>query len=714
MAGRKAHVQSNEGFDQFIQSIPEDARGRGYWRIRMEKSGTHGGGVLQVICGFLEYEPGETYESLRDRVKRSFADQKGPGVYFAIPCDQEKKEIKNVDKARFEYKESEVEMPEIPGTSDTNPLGDTLKTVKKAARDMADLQSLDLQQKILNKFLGDKDDKKKEDETVKDSASAGNNISDLLMWKTFMDDGSKKKEAAAPSTEPSVQQQLQQQLMDAKLQTALAEMRAKVDSIGTQIQARPDDRFERLIEKSQEETRRILEKLADAQKPREDDRMTRLLDKLVENHQKPPDDKLERLIEKMNEDNRRLLEKMSDKESSSGKENAIQSMMALMVKQQEEERRTRADDEKRREDNRREEDKRRDQERAERERIRVDDEKKRIEEQKEERRRSDDDRKAERSKTDDQIKLERQKFEEELKEQRRRFDEDMKLRRDEMKHEEEKTRLHSNETQKFQLQLLDVFKNKNDSSLDLTAKIVDTMTNAGMSSMKTAQSAAETIMDVAKAAAPRDKDKGGIGEILKDVGQIAGPLLAPYANADAQLKMLQSAAQISGQAQQASAQQQRRAEVARREAEARRQREIQAARAKAQAAPKEEETAEGVSGIEETGTPKEESSMIAEYLARYPIIKEALVDNLADGLGVDVYIGVVTGLNQPTLESLIASLRPRRLMDYVKQACTDEEKKLVDANELWFQTLRKEMVLEIRGDEEPEGDGQPAPEATKP
>jgi len=709
--GRRPHVTDAGKFTEFMTGIPDDAKNAGYWQVFKDAMG-RSGGVIRQGCGYLPFDPMEDYSSLRNRIFDTFINKeagstKGPGEYNAIPCNQDKKTIGGQPIVKFQFSEKECPMADsAPGTSDTNPLGDTLKTVKKAARDMADLQSLDLQQKIINKFLGEKD--KKEDETVKDSASAGNNISDLLMWKTFMDDGAKKKEAVAPSTEPSVQQQLQQQLMESKLQTALAEMKAKIDN-------RPDDKLERMLEKSQEENRRILEKLADAQKPREDDRATRLLEKLVENQQRPPDDKIERLIEKMNEDNRRLLEKMSDKESSSGKENAIQSMMALMVKQQEEERRTHAEDEKRREDIRREEERRQNSERIERDKVRAEEEKKRFEEQKEDRRRSDEERKAERVRAEDQIRLERQKFEEELKEQRRRFDEDMKLRRDEMKHEEEKARLHSNETQKFQLQLLDVFKNKNDSSLDLTAKIVDTMTNAGMSSMKTAQSAAETIMDVAKAAAPRDKDKGGIGDILKDVGAIAGPLLAPYANADAQLKMLQSASQMTAQA----SAQQRRVDVTRAQAEAKRQREIQAAqaaaKAKAQAPAQEVEETSGLSGEEavQTGTPKEESSMIAEYLARYPIIKEALIDNLADGIGVDVYIGVITGLNQPTLESLIASLRPKRLMDYVKQACSDEEKKLVDANELWFQTLRKEMVLEIKGDEEPDGDGQPAPETPK-
>ena len=176
---------------------------------------------MQSIMGWLEFQPGESYEALRARIKSAFADKKGPGVYFANPCDQGRQSIKNLDKARFEYKESEVEMPEIPG-SESNPLGDTLKTVKRAANDMAALQNLELQQKIMNKFLGtDEKDKKKEEESVDKTAAAGSNFNDILMWKTFMgDDSNKKKDAPSDA--------LQQQLNEAKLQNSLADMRAEI------------------------------------------------------------------------------------------------------------------------------------------------------------------------------------------------------------------------------------------------------------------------------------------------------------------------------------------------------------------------------------------------------------------------------------------------------------------------------------------------------
>jgi hypothetical protein len=246
-------------------------------------------------------------------------------------------------------------------------------------------------------------------------------------------------------------------------------------------------------------------------------------------------------------------------------------------------------------------------------------------------------------------------------------------------------------------------------------------------------------MDVAKAANPREKDKGGgIGDILKDVGQIAGPLLAPYANADAQLKMLQSASQMTNQArradgrraEQARAQQQARQQQAQQQARAQQQAAAAQAQAQAAAAQPVEETVSGGVGeapagetTTETINPQEGSSMIAEYLKHYPIVKEALIDNLMDNVGCEMYIGVITGLNQPTLESLIASLRPKRLMDYIKQACNDEEKKLIDANEPWFAKLKAEMILEIKGDDEedePEtavggnGTTQPVPAPTQP
>jgi len=92
--------------------------------------------------------------------------------------------------------------------------------------------------------------------------------------------------------------------------------------------------------------------------------------------------------------------------------------------------------------------------------------------------------------------------------------------------------------------------------------------------------------------------------------------------------------------------------------------------------------------------------MIAQYLKAYPILKEALIGNLEDKLGVDAFVPIVEGLNQPTLEGLLANLPTAALMRYVKEACTEEEKKLIDGNTEWFKGLRKAMIDYLKDDDE--------------
>lgn len=99
--------------------------------------------------------------------------------------------------------------------------------------------------------------------------------------------------------------------------------------------------------------------------------------------------------------------------------------------------------------------------------------------------------------------------------------------------------------------------------------------------------------------------------------------------------------------------------------------------------------------------------MIAEYLKAYPIVKETLLDTLADGLPTTIFVNFVTGLNQPTLEALIAGLKPYKLMDQIKRICNPEEQKIVDANLPWFETLRKKMI-KLATDEEAEDEAEEA------
>lgn len=729
MAGRKAHIQTDETFDQFIQSIPEDTRGRGYWKVRLERLGAKGNGVMQMVCGFLEFEHGESYDSLRVRVKETFADNRGPGVYFATPCDQEKKEIKNIDKARFEYKEGEVEMPEATGnnTPDASPLGDTLKNVKKMTTDMAALQRLDMEQQFMRKALGIKDTK--EEDTVKEpAANAGMGVNDILMWKTFLDTGDKKT--------PSADSVLQQQLSEMKMEKLVT------------------DRIEKAIDG-----------LKAVVQPKEDSKLEKLLEKLIEAQATPKEDKVEKLLERLlskDDESKRDSERRDERQREEARVAEERRRWEAEIKQREEdrkeERRRYEDDIKRREEARQAEERRRDSERATEERRR------------------DDERREERKRLEEAARLEREKYERELAEQRRRFDEEAKLRREEIKSDDMRNRQYSTERDKFQLQLLDIFKNNKDSSLETTGKLIEAMTSAGMTSMKTAQDAAETIMDVARSAnAGKEKKEGADGkgfmDSVKDIAQLAAPFFTPYADADAKIKVINAASKLSGgslnvpgvgdlfgggkkpkapMAAAAAAVPQpmpggyTKADIDQAVDAFTKATGIKPSQAEIEAAM----AAFGMSGTPAAGPapapvaaapaaaapqPKPAStvpatpastpqataasaskatygglaSMIAQYLKAYPILKHALIGNLRDKIGVRSFMPVVTGLNQPTLEGLLANVPHQVVMGEIKQVCADDEAKLIDENEAWFAEFRKEMIEVIKESEEDEDEETP-------
>jgi hypothetical protein len=717
MAGRKAHIQTDETFDQFIQSIPEDARGRGYWKIRLERTPSTGG-LMQVICGFLEFQPGEGYDSLRSRIKNSFADNRGPGVYFATPCDQEKKEIKNLDKARFEYKEGEVEMPEniVPEAS---PLGDALKNVRKMSTDMAALQKMKLEQQFMEKALGIE---KKEEDTVKEpAANSGMGVNDILMWKTFLDNGEKKTPAADSVVQQQLSEMKMEKLLNERVEKAIGDLKAVVQ-------------------------------------PKEDSKLEKLLEKLIEAQAQPKEDKVEKLLERLltkdddskREDIRRE-ERRREDERAADEKRRWEAEIKQREEERKEERRRYEDEIKRKESERLAEDRRRDEDR-----------------QKEERRR-DDERKEERKRLEESARLERDKYERELAEQRRRFDEEAKLRREEIKSDDVRTRQYSAEQQKFQLQLLDIFKNNKDSGLEMTSKVVESLTAAGMSSMKTAQDAAESIMDIARSANPRKEKEGmdgkGFMDNIKDIAQLAAPFFTPYADADAKIKVIQAASKLSGASlntpgisdimggggkkapkgpaapppvpggytkadiDQAVDAFTKATGIKPSQAE------IEAAMAAfgmsgvagpppaaapaappaAAAAPRPAPVATPGGAPNPTGTTPQASaapaskspygglaSMIAQYLKAYPILKHALIGNLRDKIGVRSFMPVVTGLNQPTLEGLLANVPHQVVMGEIKQVCSEDEQKLIDENEAWFSLFRKEMIEVIKESEEDE------------
>lgn len=725
MAGRKAHIQTDETFDQFIQSIPEDARGRGYWKIRLERTPSTGG-LMQVICGFLEFQPGEGYDSLRTRIKNSFADNRGPGVYFATPCDQEKKEIKNLDKARFEYKEGEVDMPENP-ISEASPLGDALKNVRKMSTDMAALQKMKLEQQFMEKALGIE---KKEEDTVKESAAnSGMGVNDILMWKTFLDNGDKKT--------PAADSVVQQQLSDMKMEKLLNER----------------------VEKAINDLKAVVQ-------PKEDSKLEKLLEKLIEAQAAPKEDKVEKLLERLlskDEESKRDSERRDERQREEARQAEERRRWEAEIKQREEdrkeERRRYEEDIKRREEARQAEERRRDAERAA------------------EDRRRDDERREERKRLEEASRLEREKYEKELAEQRRRFDEEAKLRREEIKIDDQRNRQYSTERDKFQLQLLDIFKNNKDSSLESTGKLIEAMTSAGMTSMKTAQDAAETIMDVARSAnGGKEKKEGmdgkGFMDNIKDIAQLAAPFFTPYADADAKIKVIQAASKLSGTSlntpgisdimgggmkkpKPAGAAAPSPVPGGYTKADIDQavdaftkatgikpsQAEIEAAMAAfgmsgvaapppaaapaaaghGPAVPKPAPAATPDTAPSPTGTTSQASaapvskspygglaSMIAQYLKAYPILKHALIGNLRDKIGVRSFMPVVTGLNQPTLEGLLANVPHQVVMSEIKQVCSDDEAKLIDENEAWFSLFRKEMIEVIKESEE-DDEEEPSP-----
>ena len=165
MAGRRAHI-GNDRFTEFFETIPEESRSQGYWRIKRESFSESGvGGIVQAMLGFIPFNSQESYESLKGRIKDSFAVNKGPGTYYAIPCDDRKRELKDVDMVKVEFTDKEVPLANPAGqsngdsgTSSGDPFKDTVNTVKKVHKDMAELRAMKVQEKLMKNLLGEDDD----------------------------------------------------------------------------------------------------------------------------------------------------------------------------------------------------------------------------------------------------------------------------------------------------------------------------------------------------------------------------------------------------------------------------------------------------------------------------------------------------------------------------------------------------------------------------
>jgi actin-related protein len=698
MAGRRAHIDENK-FGEFFTSLPDDAKGSGFWRIKRESVNAKGRGVIHSFVGFTQFQPEETYDSLRVRIKEEFAIHNGPGVYYLIPCNEHKAELKNTNMVKLSYKESEVPMADDEQRKLSDKTANPLDAIKRAHKDVAEVKALELQEKLMNKILGGKDKDDEEDDVKDVTGGMGNNMNDLLMYKMMFGENEKKGEGNGSSNEAL------KDLMEARMATNMAELKALM--VAQQTNKGDDGKYDRLLEK--------------------------LLDRPKD------DDKFEK-----------LLQQMMEKENSSKQENAFQSMMAMMVKQAQERDKERDAELKQREMDRKDEERRRDDERKE-ERRRYEDEA----------RRREDDRKEERRREEELKKAEQQKFERELEEQRRRFDSELALRREEIKSESSKSKDYATEQQKLQLQFLSIFKDNKDSSLDMTSKIVDTLTGAGLSSMKTAQQAAESIMSIAtqvdKHGGDKEKDSGGIGSILKDFAPLVGPLIGPYIEADAKSKLLQQAGQMAGggggleqlagmlkggipgmgggrpPGPMPGAQRPPKRRAPQQDPVA------AAARAAGVQIPPGVDVAQlaraaGLEGLQVTpemltqlagamkgSQPKGDSAggpsspaqapkgdggafMITKFLQAYPVLKDALIGNIQDGLGVEMYLPILLGFDQPALEGLIANLPPTVVAAEVKKACSPPEAELVDKNQEWFKALRAAMIEELRNTDDDEDD----------
>jgi hypothetical protein len=638
--GRRAHLGEGK-FSEFMDSVPESLQNDGYWRIKKEHVNKKTGGVVQSVMGYITFESGEGYDALRARIKENFASRQGPATYYAVGCDERKKELKTTGMVKFEFTDKEVDMPE---EDQANTLKDTLGTIKRFHKDMNDMNKLHLEKQLMESMMGKKDDDKidKLIETFKESQDgngSGDPMSQLMTMKMLMGDDSSKKSDSS--------------------------------------------NIERLIEKSNDRMERLMEKMAEAQMQQ------------MQQNSRPNDDRVER-----------LLEKFIESQQGSQQENAFQSMMALQSKQQEDRERIRQEELKRQDERDREE-------RKERERREYDDRESREKERKEERER-----------IEAQVKLDRDKFDKQVAEERTRFEQQLQLRREEMKAEQEKSRQVAADQQNMQFKLLEIFRNNKDSSLESTTRIVETLTSAGLRSMETANTAAESIINIAKRAEPpKEKEEGGIGSIIKDVAQVAGPLLGPYAEADAKLKMIQSASNLAGKTAQPSGQPTAAQVQAAQAQKAERIRQARAARAQqaAQTQAAQEQTLQEAGAqaqASQTPTPTQEtqggSSMIAQYLGAYPIVKKALIGNLKRKLGVESYLKFIFELNQPALEGIIANLDHIDLMDEIKQACTEEEAKLIDENEAWFKEFSDVMLQEWQNrdsEDEEEADEEEGEEA---
>lgn len=610
MAGRRAHI-GNDRFDAFFETLPEESRAQGYWRVKRESVSESGvGGVVQAMLGFIPFNAQESYESLKGRIKDSFAVNKGPGTYYAIPCDDRKRELKDVDMVKVEFTDKEVPMPTPAGQNGDNnssigdPMKEVMDTMKKTMKDDAEIKAMKIRGKMLAKMAADDED---EEEEVKDNASdllgLGGGGLNMLLYRQLFED---KKEKNGGDSE----------LKD------------------------------------------LVKELLRSQQPKGDPEVKALLAELVRTQrdsQPKGDPELKALIAKLVED-----KKVEKQEST------LQTIFAMQLKQQEERDAQRAAEMKAKEEERREE----------------------------------------RRVAEERARLDREKFQAEIKEREERFRAEMEIRRQEMRANETSGKHALTEQQALQLKLFDALSSNKNSGMDTLKTMVEMMTGAGLSSMKTAQSAADAILSIAaKTAKDDDKDEekgGGVMEILKNLAPLAGSLLGPYASANANAGMLQQLvgamppggieallAQLGGMPggmrppQTMPPPMPKQPKIVRPPV-------TEAPVPAPSAAPKASETKDN-GGM---------AMIIAKVLKDNPEIKHMMIGNMQEKMGVDMFVDFLYDFDIPGVDKMIAMMPPQVLMQFVKASCTPDEAKVIDANLQWFVDLKRVVLEEIKAEKE--------------
>lgn len=614
MAGRRAHI-GNDRFVEFFETIPEESRSQGYWRIKRESISESGvGGVVQAMLGFIPFNSQESYESLKGRIKDSFAVNKGPGTYYAIPCDDRKRELKDVDMVKVEFTEKEVPMPAPNGTTngDNSSIGDPMKevmdTMRKTMKDNAEMKAMKIREKMLSKMAGDDED---EEDDVRENASdllGGGGLQNMLLYRQLFE-GEKKKDSG--------------------------------DS----------------------EVKELLKEFMRSQQPKGDPEMKELLKELVRSqHQQKP---------AIDPEIKSLLEKLSHDKQAEKQESTLQTIFAMQLKQAEE-----------------------------RDRVRDAEMKAREEERREERRQREE-----------ASKLEREKFEAQIKEREARFAAEMEIRRQEMRANESGGKHAMSEQQALQLKMFDFLSSNKNSSMDSMKTVVEMLTGAGLSSMKTAQTAAESILSIAQKAGRDDDDKdekgSGVMDILKNLAPLAGSLLGPYANANAQQQLMQAMggmppggleallSQLGGMGGMGGGPK-----------PPPMQRQVPPTAPKMRP-PVTEAPVPAPSAAPKASDKPDNGGMamiIAKVLKDNPEIKHMMIGNMTEKMGVEMFVDFLYDFDIPGVDKMIAMMPPTVLMQFVKASCTPDEAKVIDANLQWFQDLKRVVLEEIKAEKEEEAE----------